>query len=86
MMTRMVMQRIGIGIATLWVVSVIVFVATSILPGDVAQIVQAEAALPRTSEPDNPRIVFVEDSQNAIRLALDCTQATVAGPGMSGFR
>ena len=43
MMTRMVMQRIGIGLATLWVVSVIVFIATSILPGDVAEIILGQA-------------------------------------------
>ena len=48
MMTRMVMQRIGIGFATLWVVSVIVFVATSILPGDVAEIVLGQSATPAT--------------------------------------
>ena len=48
MMTRMVMQRVGIGFATLWVVSVIVFIATSILPGDVAQIVLGQSATPET--------------------------------------
>ena len=48
MMMRMVWQRIGIGLATLWVVSVIVFIATSMLPGDVAQIVLGQAATPET--------------------------------------
>ena len=48
MMKQMVMQRIGIGLATLWVVSVIVFIATSILPGDVAQIILGQAATPET--------------------------------------
>ena len=48
MMTRMVMQRIGIGFATLLVVSVIVFVATSILPGDVAQIILGQGATEET--------------------------------------
>src|SRR5210317_437991 len=48
MMKQMVMQRIGIGLATLWVVSVIVFIATSILPGDVAQIVLGQSATPET--------------------------------------
>jgi len=48
MMMRMVWQRIGIGLATLWVVSVIVFIATSILPGDVAQIVLGQSATPET--------------------------------------
>ena len=48
MMKQMVIQRIGIGLATLWVVSVIVFIATSILPGDVAQIVLGQSATPKT--------------------------------------
>ena len=48
MMVRMVWQRIGIGIATLIVVSVIVFVATSILPGDVAEIILGQGATPET--------------------------------------
>jgi peptide/nickel transport system permease protein len=48
MMTQMVLRRIAIGFATLWVVSVIVFVATSILPGDVAQIILGQSATPET--------------------------------------
>ena len=48
MMTRMVLQRIGIGFVTLFVVSVIVFLATSILPGDVAQIILGQSATPET--------------------------------------
>jgi peptide/nickel transport system permease protein len=48
MMKQMVLQRIGIGFATLWVVSVIVFIATSILPGDVALIILGQAATPDT--------------------------------------
>ena len=48
MMMRMVWQRIGIGLATLLVVSIIVFFMTSVLPGDVAQIVLGQAATPET--------------------------------------
>lgn len=48
MMMHMVMQRIAIGFGTLIVVSVIVFIATSILPGDVAQIILGQAATPET--------------------------------------
>lgn len=48
MMTQMVLRRIAIGFLTLLVVSVIVFVATSILPGDVAQIILGQAATPET--------------------------------------
>jgi len=35
-MQLMVINRIWIGIATLFVVSILVFVGTSVLPGDVA--------------------------------------------------
>lgn len=47
-MRRMVVQRIFIGIVTLWVVSVIIFFGTSILPGDVAEIVLGQSATPET--------------------------------------
>ena len=48
MMLRMVMHRIGIGIATLIVVSILVFIGTNILPGDVAQIILGQSATPET--------------------------------------
>ncbi len=48
MMKQMVLQRIAIGFATLMVVSVIVFVMTSWLPGDVAQIILGQSATPET--------------------------------------
>jgi peptide/nickel transport system permease protein len=47
-MQRMVLQRILIGLVTLWVVSVVVFVMTSLLPGDVAQIVLGQSATPES--------------------------------------
>ncbi len=47
-MQRMVIQRILIGIVTLWVVSVLVFIMTSLLPGDVAQIVLGQSATPES--------------------------------------
>jgi len=47
-MQRMVFNRILIGIATLWVVSVLVFVGTAVLPGDVAEIVLGQAATPES--------------------------------------
>ena len=37
MMLQMALRRVWIGIATMFVGSVIVFIMTSILPGDVAQ-------------------------------------------------
>ncbi|MGU9957274.1 MAG: ABC transporter permease [Arenicellales bacterium WSBS_2016_MAG_OTU3] len=48
MMMQMVSRRIGIGFAVLIVVSIIVFIMTSILPGDVAQIVLGQSATPET--------------------------------------
>ncbi|MCF8113060.1 MAG: ABC transporter permease [Desulfotignum sp.] len=45
-MWSMICRRIGIGIMTLWVVSVVVFVGTEILPGDVAQIILGQSATP----------------------------------------
>lgn len=47
-MGPMIIRRIGIGIATLWVVSVLVFFGLSILPGDVAQIRLGQAATPES--------------------------------------
>ena len=48
MMTQRVLRRIAIGFVTLIVVSIIVFLATSILPGDVAQIILGQSATPET--------------------------------------
>lgn len=48
MMLKMALRRVWIGIATMFVVSVIVFIMTSILPGDVAQIVLGQSATPET--------------------------------------
>ena len=48
MMLKMVLRRLGIGVITLLVVSVLVFIGTSILPGDVAQIILGQGATPET--------------------------------------
>ncbi len=48
MMLKMVLSRLAIGLATLWVVSVLVFAGTNILPGDVAQIILGQSATPET--------------------------------------
>lgn len=48
MMLQMTLRRVWIGLATMFVVSVIVFIMTSILPGDVAQIVLGQSATPET--------------------------------------
>jgi peptide/nickel transport system permease protein len=44
----MVINRIWIGIATLLVVSILVFIGTSVLPGDVAEIVLGQSATPES--------------------------------------
>ncbi len=48
MMKTMVLRRVAIGFVTLWVVSVLVFAGTEILPGDVAQILLGQAATPES--------------------------------------
>jgi len=48
MMFRMVCRRISVGLLTLWLVSVIVFIGTEILPGDVAEIMLANERTPET--------------------------------------
>jgi len=45
-MGSMIARRIAIGLLTLWVVSVVVFIGTEILPGDVAQIILGQSATP----------------------------------------
>ncbi len=46
MMGQMILRRAGIGLATLWVVSVLVFAGTEILPGDVAEVMLGQEATP----------------------------------------
>ena len=43
-MLRLIASRVGLGILTLWVVSVVIFVLTQILPGDVASAVLGQGA------------------------------------------
>ena len=50
MLLKAVLQRIGIGLVTLFVVSVLLFIATSIIPGDVAQIMLGQMATPESLE------------------------------------
>lgn len=47
-MIRMVFKRLAISIVTLWVVTIIVFTGTEILPGDVAQAILGQSATPET--------------------------------------
>ena len=45
---RMIWRRLGIGLVTLWVVSLIMFAGTEILPGDVAEIMLGMEATPES--------------------------------------
>ena len=47
-MFRMIMRRLGIGLVTLWVVSLLMFAGTEILPGDVAEIMLGQEATPES--------------------------------------
>jgi peptide/nickel transport system permease protein len=48
MLRRAILRRTVVGIATLFVVSVLIFVGTSVLPGDVAQIILGQMATPES--------------------------------------
>ena len=43
-----VLQRLGLGLATLFAVSVIIFISIEMLPGDFGEAVLGQAALPET--------------------------------------
>lgn len=47
-MTRLVLQRVLMGILTLWLVSVLIFAGTELLPGDVASAILGQSATPET--------------------------------------
>ena len=48
MMLRLTLQRIGVGLVVLWVVSILMFVGTEILPGDVAEVMLGQEATPES--------------------------------------
>ena len=45
-MWLVVLRRLGMGLVTLWVVSILVFAGTEILPGDVAEAILGQSATP----------------------------------------
>jgi len=49
-MAQFILRRLAIGIVTLWVISVLVFIGTEILPGDVATAVLGQGATEETVE------------------------------------
>lgn len=48
MLLQAILRRTVVGIATLFVVSILIFIGTSILPGDVAQIILGQMATPES--------------------------------------
>ena len=49
MLWRSVVGRIAISIVTLWVVSLMIFGMTNLLPGDIAQIMLGQMATPENT-------------------------------------
>lgn len=47
-LARMILSRLGFGVLTLWLISVLVFLAVSLLPGDIAQQILGQSATPET--------------------------------------
>ena len=45
---RMVAQRLALGLLTLFVVSLIIFLGVELLPGDLAQVILGQSATPET--------------------------------------
>tara|TARA_A100001388_G_scaffold248643_2_gene208854 strand:- start:1411 stop:2376 length:966 start_codon:yes stop_codon:yes gene_type:complete len=46
MLWQALLGRLGISLVTLWIVSVLIFIGTNLLPGDVAQIILGQMATP----------------------------------------
>ena len=49
MVWRALLARLGISLVTLWVVSVLIFIGTNLLPGDIAQIILGQMATPENT-------------------------------------
>ena len=49
MLWRPILGRFGISLVTLWVVSILIFIGTNLLPGDVAQIILGQTATPEST-------------------------------------
>jgi len=45
---RIILQRLGLGLLTLLVVSIVIFVAVNMLPGDFAQLILGQGATPES--------------------------------------
>ena len=47
-MKKRILQRVLLGVITLWLVSVLIFIGTEMLPGDVATAILGQSATPET--------------------------------------
>lgn len=82
-MWLVVFRRLGLGVITLWVVSVLVFAGTEILPGDVAQAILGQSATPEAVaairdqlQLDRPAVVrYVDWLSNLLRGDLGISLA-----------
>ncbi|MBT5295042.1 MAG: ABC transporter permease, partial [Octadecabacter sp.] len=45
---KIVLQRLGLGFVTLFVVSIVIFVAVNLLPGDFAEAILGQGATPES--------------------------------------
>jgi peptide/nickel transport system permease protein len=46
--TTLILKRLGLGLVTLWVISVLIFVGVEALPGDLAEAILGQSATPET--------------------------------------
>ena len=89
MMFRMILRRIGIGLVTLWAVSILILAGTEILPGDVAEVMLGQEATPESLAPlreslglDRPATVrYVDWLGDMVRGDLGMS---LAGRGQAG--
>ncbi len=47
---RIILQRLGLGVLTLFIVSIVIFIAVNLLPGDFAQLILGQGATPEAVE------------------------------------
>src|SRR5580658_4507967 len=80
-MLRLIVTRIAISLLTLWIVSVLVFSATELLPGDVADAVLGQAATPEAVA--GLRAVLHLDQPAWLRYLLWLNGLLHANPGRS---
>lgn len=90
-MLALILRRLGLGVLTLWLVSVFIFAGTEILPGDVAQTILGRTATPESLAAlreqlalDEPAIQRYGDWLRGI-LAGDLGVSLSSGTSISGI-